>query len=289
MYLCSGYGNQPACSIEREMEANDAINKGKISFSFGKNWENFVRLNFSEERVDVAKKHLLDFMGLTDLKDKYFLDIGCGSGIHSLAALKANARKVVSLDVDPNSVATTNKIRELQSNPPNWEVLQGSILDEKFIAQIETADVVYSWGVLHHTGDLWRAIRNGARLIKEGGIFYIAVYEKTADSNFWMNMKKLYNRSSWLTKKSMELIYVWTVFFRTLSPAKIKSSISYITNYKKRRGMEFWTDVRDWLGGWPYEPATIEEVTYFCEKELGLEKVRIKTGEANIEYLFKRK
>ena len=271
------------------MGGNDAINKGEVPFSFGSNWANFVRLNFSEERVDIAKRHLMDFMGLRDLKDKYFLDIGCGSGIHSLAALKANATKVVSLDVDPESVATTNKIRELHGNPSNWEVLRGSILDEEFVAQIRAADVVYSWGVLHHTGDLWRAVRNGATLVKEGGIFYIAIYEKTADSDFWIKIKKLYNRSSWPIKKLIELGYVWTVFFRTLSPAKIKSSISYITNYKNRRGMEFWTDVRDWLGGWPYEPATPEEVTCFCENELGLEKVRIKSGDANIEYLFKRK
>ncbi|MFA6079241.1 MAG: class I SAM-dependent methyltransferase [Candidatus Omnitrophota bacterium] len=271
------------------MGGNDEVGQEKITFSFGKNWENFVRLNFSEERVDIARRYLLDFMGLADLKDKYFLDIGSGSGIHSMAALKADTRRIVSIDVDPYSVATTKKIRELQGNPSNWEVVQGSVLDEKFISEIEAADIVYSWGVLHHTGDLWRAVKNAATLIREGGIFYIAVYEKTPDSDYWIAIKKLYNRSSRLTKRIMELGYVWKVFFRTLSPSKIKASIKYIRDYKKSRGMEFWTDVRDWLGGWPYESATLEEVCHFCEEELGLEKIKVKTGEANIEYLFKRR
>jgi SAM-dependent methyltransferase len=257
-------------------------------FSFGKNWENFIRLNFSEERVEIARKHLLDFIEQPDLKDKYFLDIGCGSGIHSLAAFKSDTKKIVSLDVDPYSVETTKRIREMNGNPPNWEVLQGSILDENFITGLEPADIVYSWGVLHHTGDLWRAVRNAATLIRKGGIFYIAIYEKTSHSDYWIAIKKMYNRSPSLVKKILEVGYVWNTFFKTLSPSKIKASLDYIRSYKKSRGMEFWTDVRDWLGGWPYEPATLEEVCNFCEKELGLEKIKVKTGEANIEYIFKR-
>lgn len=264
------------------------MSREKVTFSFGRNWDTFIRLSFNDERVDIAKEHLLDFVGFGDLSDKYFFDIGSGSGIHSMAALRANARKVVSLDVDPYSVAATRRLRQLQGNPANWEILHGSILDKELVARIEPADIVYSWGVLHHTGDLWGAVRNAASLIKDGGIFYVAIYEKTQKSNYWIAVKKLYNRSSWITRRAMEIGYVWTALFRTLSPSKIKSSISYIKNYEKNRGMEFWTDVRDWLGGWPYEPATLEEVVRFCEEELGLKKIRVKTGGANIEYLFKR-
>lgn len=259
------------------------------TFSFGKNWENFFKYNFSEERVAVAQKHLLDFLSLTDLRDKTFLDIGCGSGLHSLAAFKAGAKKIISFDFDPYSVRTTNRIREMYGNPPNWEVLHGSVLDTEFISSLPPADIVYSWGVLHHTGHLWQAVKNAATRLKPGSFFYIAIYEKNQHSGFWIKVKKTYNRSPWLLKKIMELLYAYNFFFRTLSPSKIKSSLAYMRNYQKSRGMEYWTDVKDWLGGWPYEPATLQEVCSFCEEELGLESIQIKTGAENIEYLYRRK
>lgn len=265
------------------------MTKEKVTFSFGKNWENFICLNFSEERVEIAQKHLLGFLDRDDLKGKYFMDIGCGSGLHSLAAFKANAKKIVSFDFDPYSVATTKKVREMYNNPSNWEVLHGSILDKDFMSTLEPADVVYSWGVLHHTGDLWQAVRNASSFLKEGSIFYIAIYEKNKDSDYWIDVKIKYNSSTQLEKKRMEIAYVWSSFFKSRSFHTIVESFKYIKNYKKSRGMAFWTDVKDWLGGWPYEPATLEEICGFCEKELGLRKVKVKTGEANIEYLFKMK
>jgi 2-polyprenyl-6-hydroxyphenyl methylase/3-demethylubiquinone-9 3-methyltransferase len=257
----------------------------KVTFSFGKNWQKFIERNFSEDRVEISRKHLLGFLETTDLAGKYFLDIGCGSGIHSLASYRSGASRIVSLDVDPDSVRTTERIREITGNPPHWEVLQGSILDAGFVGRIEPADIVYSWGVLHHTGNLWTAMRNSASLIRPGGLFYVALYEKTAESPYWIETKKKYNRSSPAGKRRMELAYVYRTFFRTRSLRQIRGSLRYIREYRKTRGMEFWTDVRDWLGGWPYEPATPEEVTGFCTG-LGLRILKVKTGEANVEYLF---
>ena len=60
--------------------------KEKITFSFGKNWSEFIKKHFSEERVAVSRKHILNFLKLNDLRGKYFLDIGCGSGLQSLSA-----------------------------------------------------------------------------------------------------------------------------------------------------------------------------------------------------------
>lgn len=261
----------------------------KITFSFGKNWAQFIKANFSDERIAIAQQHLLKFLGLKDLRGMYFLDIGCGSGIHSLAALKSGARHIISFDVDPFSVATTRKINEMFGNPPHWQVMHGSILDEQFIRTLEPADIVYSWGVLHHTGNLWQALKNAATFLKPGSIFYIAIYDKTSDTPYWIDIKKKYNRSTWVGKKLMECSYVWRTFFNTTSISRLKQSIKYIKNYQTSRGMAFWTDVKDWLGGWPYEPATQEEICGFCEGTLGLERMKVKTGEANIEYLFKMK
>lgn len=257
-------------------------------FSFGRNWEEFIGRHFSEERVEISRKHLLGFLERDDLTGLSFLDIGCGSGIHSLAAFRSGAKTILGIDVDPDSVETTKRIREWAGNPPNWQVLEGSILDEDLVAKIAPADVVYSWGVLHHTGDLWKAVRNSASLVKQGGLFYIALYEKTARSDHWIAVKQRYNVSDPWKKTIMEGIHVYNSFFRTWSPRGWARSIRYIAGYRKSRGMEFWTDVRDWLGGWPYEPSTPEEVIHCCVKELGLVHLKTKTGEANIEYLFRR-
>lgn len=258
----------------------------KVTFSFGKNWQAFVERNFSDERVEISRTHILGFLGMSDLKGKYFLDIGCGSGLHSLAAHRSGAGRIVGIDVDEFSVEASGRIREMSGSPPSWEILRGSILDDAFAATVAPADIVYSWGVLHHTGDLWKAVRNAASLVAPGGLFYIALYEKTERSNFYIALKKKYNRASPLGKKAMEVSYVVRNFFMARGPLAIMESIRYMRDYRKTRGMEFWTDVRDWLGGWPYEPATPEEVVSFCTGTLGLTRLKMKTGEANVEYLF---
>ncbi|MGD0781386.1 MAG: class I SAM-dependent methyltransferase, partial [Candidatus Aminicenantales bacterium] len=145
-----------------------------MRYGFGKNWDEYVRRYFSDERVEIAKKHLLEFLGLASLEGKSFLDIGCGSGIHSLAALRAGADRIDSFDYDPDAVAASLRLREYAGTPSRWTVRQGSILDEEFLSRLDPADIVYSWGVLHHTGELWKAMDNSARLVKEGGVFYAA-------------------------------------------------------------------------------------------------------------------
>jgi len=266
--------------------------KEEVSFSFGKNWEHYLKKSFSDERVEISKKHLLAFLERNDLKGVTFLDIGCGSGLHSYAAYRAGAAQIVSIDVDEHSVETTTKIREMAGNPSNWRVLHGSVLDADFMSTIEPVDIVYSWGVLHHTGDLWQAVNNASMPIKPGGLFYIALYEKTAKSDYWIRIKKKYNSSSNFDKLFMEFSYVIKHFIVPAifgGPKALIKTIKYITSYRENRGMSFMTDIRDWLGGWPYQPATPEEVTDYCVTKLGLLNMKTKTGEANIEYLFKKK
>ena len=257
-------------------------------FSFGKNWRRFVRSSFSAQRLAVARSHLLDFLQLPDLRGRVFLDIGCGSGIHSLAALQSGAARVISVDVDPDSIAAARILREWHGNPGNWEILPGSILDPDFLVTLPGADIVYSWGVLHHTGELWRAISNSAGCLRPGALFYIAIYDKTPETPYWVTVKERYNRSGWWGKRRMEWRYVLGRYFWPPFPGRAASSIKYILSYKAKRGMAFMTDVRDWLGGWPYEPATAAEIDDYCRSRLGLTPLRVKTGEANIEYLFLR-
>jgi SAM-dependent methyltransferase len=279
--------------------ANSKSTADTMRYGFGENWAEFVAKDFSEERVRAAQSHLLSFLKLVDLRGKSFLDIGCGSGLHSLAACRAGAERVVSFDYDKHSVRTTEKLRELVGSPSQWRVVQGSVLDRNFLGGLERADIVYSWGVLHHTGDMWRAIENAALPMRDDGVFYIALY--TADAGimrpspqYWLNVKKSYNQAGPLRRRCMEWAYAWRVTIKNELAAG-HNPFRAIRNYQScdspghHRGMSFWTDVKDWLGGWPMEFAGTAETRAFCADRLGLELLNISTGEANTEYLFRKR
>ena len=255
------------------------------AFSFGCNWENFAQKSLTPERLEIAKQHILDFLDVAHLNGKYFLDIGCGSGLSSLAALEAGAERVVSFDSDPVSVKTTRALQETVGHTDRWTVAEGSILDKTFLARLDPADIVYSWGVLHHTGSMWQAIRNAASLLRKQGLFYVALYLTTPKSSYWLETKKRYNRSGNLRRRTMEYRYVLR---HVMLPRLIRgqSPIKEIREYKKRRGMDFMTDIRDWLGGYPYEHASIQEVVQFCRKELSLSLTNIAPTSGLSEYLF---
>lgn len=259
-------------------------------FNFGKNWEQYLKRHFNEERVEISRKHLLQFLDIDNLKDKYFLDVGCGSGLHSLAALRAGAAQIVSFDIDPNSVNTTRKIWGGADNPAHWEIKQGSILDDAFLQTLEPADIVYAWGVLHHTGHMWKAMNNAVRLMKNQALFYVALYDYDFQVNppaeFWLEVKQKYNRGGWVTKRQMELWYIWRfMLYKNLRALPV--FIRRILRYKESRGMAVYTDLVDWLGGWPMEFAKRADVKQWAEN-VNLEMVKMKTGQANTEYLFKR-
>ena len=169
-----------------------------MRYEFGKNWSDFVVSSFSEDKLKNASSHMLGFLGSSSLEGKRFLDIGCGSGIHSLAAFLAGAESVTSFDFDGKSVEATKSIRNLYGDPKNWTVLEGSILDTKFISQLGQYDIVYSWGVLHHTGDMWTAIKAAHGLMNKNALFYIVLYSKEVFVNpspeYWLKLKRKYKK-----------------------------------------------------------------------------------------------
>lgn len=236
-------------------------------FSFGKNWQNFLCLINDARRKD-ALLSIVEFMRLKNLRDKTFLDAGCGSGLFSEAAFRLGAEKIMSIDIDPFSVACCCYLHEKAGHPKNWEIREGSVLDENFLAGLGTFDIVYSWGVLHHTGKMWDAIRNTARLVKEGGLYYIAIYNKVEggrSSEFWLKVKRFYNRSSNFGKAVLEFLYMAVFFLRRL--VRFKNPIPEIIDYRAtHRGMSWKIDIVDWLGGYPYEFASVEEVFQFVKK-----------------------
>ena len=259
-------------------------------FEFGKNWKNYIERSFNQEKVEVSKKHILNFLERSHLEGLRFLDIGCGSGLHSLGALQLGAAEVISFDYDNKSVEAASMLYKYAGEPKNWKIMQGSVLDEQFMASLPKADIVYSWGVLHHTGDVWRAIRNAASPVKKGGLYYIALYsadvQKDPPPEFWLDVKQRYLAASILEKRKMEWWYVWR-FQMGYKVSALRKVLRDMIEYKKNRGMSYFTDIRDWLGGWPMEFCYDDDVKKFVTEELGMELVNIKTGEANTEFLFK--
>lgn len=259
-------------------------------FEFGKNWQKFIEKNLNKEKIDISKKHILDFMQRDNLENLTFLDIGCGSGLHSLAAWQSKATHIHSFDYDKNSVGATRYVQNKMGNPANWVSEQGSVLDDQYMANLPQFDVVYSWGVLHHTGDVWTAIKNAAARVKPGGLFYIALYSADVQINptpeFWLDVKQKYVSSSWLTQRYMDIWYIWR-FQMDKKLRKLPVFLKNMRDYKKNRGMNIFTDIRDWLGGWPMEFVFDKETIQFCEN-LGLKLKNIATGHANTEFLFVR-
>lgn len=137
-------------------------------FAFGENWGRFLNA-LNDERIAKAENSLKTMLGLERLDGLNFLDVGSGSGLFSLAARRLGAH-VVSFDYDPQSVACTQELRRrFFSDDVHWVIEQGSVLDSDYLTQLGQFDVVYSWGVLHHTGAMWQALENVVPLVRGGG------------------------------------------------------------------------------------------------------------------------
>ena len=263
-----------------------------MRYEFGKNWAAFAERHLSDDKIRDSRQRLLQFLKLPDLRGKSFLDIGSGSGLHSLAAHRAGAESILSFDFDPDSVATTNRLREWSGSPSNWTVRQGSILDTNFLSQLPQVDIVYSWGVLHHTGDMWTAVANAASFMKPDGVFFLALYTSDVYVNpspeYWLRVKQAYNLAGPWRRRWMELTHICRFCIWDDLRAR-RNPLKRIFNYSAGRGMVFLTDLRDWLGGWPMEFAGLVETKDFCEKKLELEVLNVNAGEGNTEYLVRRR
>ncbi|MFQ5456255.1 MAG: class I SAM-dependent methyltransferase [Nitrospirota bacterium] len=261
------------------------------TFSFGKNWQIFLK-SLNEERIRNAESSLTEFLGLKDLQGKSMLDIGCGSGLFSYAAFNLGARQIISLDVDPFSVECCNYMHKKANSPPHWKIYEGSILDNNFISKLGEFDIVYSWGVLHHTGNMWNAVKNSARLVRKEGYYYIAIYNRVEGrkgSMLWLKIKELYNVSPKIGKHALEILYILNYFIGHL--IRFRNPITNIINYKSQRGMKWRTDITDWLGGYPYEFASVEEIFRFMKDNFPdfiLENIKTDNGLGCNEFLYKR-
>jgi len=234
-------------------------------FEFGKNWAWFLE-TLNDEKIEEAVKSLRDMLETDSLAGQSFLDIGSGSGLFSLAARRLGAR-VHSFDYDPNSVGCTEELKHRYfTDDSQWTIESGSALDANYVASLGKFGVVYSWGVLHHTGDMWTALANAAIPAASGGKLFIAIYnDQGTASRRWTKAKKLYNR----LPPGLRFLVLWPSFWVLNWRSLVKDCLRLkpfktIRDYgKNQRGMSFWQDLVDWVGGYPFEVATPERIFDF--------------------------
>jgi 2-polyprenyl-6-hydroxyphenyl methylase/3-demethylubiquinone-9 3-methyltransferase len=261
-------------------------------FQFGKNWDDFLN-SITEEHLAESEKSLRELLDVNDLKGKRFLDIGSGSGLFSLSAMRMGA-EVVSFDYDKHSVACAVKLKTRHFPQSNgWKIQQGSILSREFVESLGAFDVCYAWGVLHHTGNLWQAIFNAQLPVKTGGTFVIAIYnDEGIVSSAWHIIKRNYCKGG-LRKVLLTSIFYPIFFLSGLVGDLIRlrnPAARYADHKRKHRGMSLIHDWKDWLGGYPYEVATPERIEAFLEN-LGfrlLRKIPPAYGFGNYQFAFRR-
>ena len=262
-------------------------------FEFGENWAKFLSV-LNEARIEEAEHSIRETLGVPTLEGRDFLDAGSGSGLFSLAAMRLGARRVHSFDFDHSSVGCTLELRRrFFADDPRWTIERGSVLDAKYLSSLGQFDVVYSWGVLHHTGDMWRGLELLDHRVREGGSLLISIYnDQGAKSKLWRAVKRTYN----VVPQSLRF---WIVLAVAVPREAIGAATSLLrgrpmayvhawTRYHRSRGMSRWHDLVDWVGGYPFEVAKPDEIfSFYRDRGYTLTNLRTVGGGLGCnEYLF---
>jgi len=252
------------------MSSKNKLRSVESHFKFGENWRSFVD-TLSKRSIEEAERGLTRLFPKGELRRHRFLDIGCGSGLHMLAAQRLGATEIVGIDLDSVSVQTAETLLSTHANSQAWLVKVKDVFDLD-PRQDGVYDVVYSWGVLHHTGDMWVAIRKAAAMVAPGGHFALALYRHTPLCGFWRVEKKIYSTSPRFVQAIMRVLYKAIYLCGLIATGR--SPAEYTRNYVSARGMDWSHDVHDWLGGYPYDSVRPLQLIAFLQ-DLGFSIERV--------------
>ena len=273
---------------QTKLKSGEAVSKSH--FDFGENWREFSANHLSAERIEEARREFRILTAGLDFEGATFLDVGFGQGFGSLFAEEMGA-KVAGIDSNPKCLEAVEFSRKAFPNDVgrNLDLAVGSILSVQDVERLRAKtvcgyDVIHAWGVLHHTGKMTEAFTNCANLLCDEGHLIVAIYNAHWSSPFWKQVKKLYCLSGRKTRKAM----IW--FFAPLV-AGAKVLVKKGNPFNKERGMDFMVDLVDWVGGYPYEWATVDQIVDLGEKH-DLQIVRVIRSSVPTgcnEFVFRRK
>jgi 2-polyprenyl-6-hydroxyphenyl methylase/3-demethylubiquinone-9 3-methyltransferase len=238
-----------------------------MRFSFGRNWLSYSKCALDQNKVISARQEFASLMRGIELRGARFLDIGFGQGLAVFFAAEAGA-DVIGIDVDPICAKALQATRRFFPSTTLPQIKLVSILDDEFVRSQQTMDgfdVVHSWGVLHHTGNMTKAFQNAASLVKPGGFLIISIYNRHWTSPFWRTLKYVFHHLPGFLQNAMVFVLYPFFYARARSLSKDGSPMA-------SRGMDLRHDLRDWLGGYPYEYASPIAVQRFFA-ELGFRTV----------------
>jgi len=247
------------------MSSPDEKTDVSTHYRFGENWSHFAGGLTMNQRLS-AKQDLARFVGEGRIRNASFLDIGSGSGVHSLAALELGASAVLAVDFDPQSVATTRKVLDTYQPNRSWRAERANVLTD-FADSVDRYDIVYSWGVLHHTGSMWDALGQARRLVKPGGHLAVALYNKTPLCRLWAIEKRVFSKLPRAVQAVLASSFVCLLAVRKV--LLLENPVSWFRNYSSMRGMSPYFDAHDWLGGYPYESVGHDELVQWMKARGG--------------------
>jgi SAM-dependent methyltransferase len=287
--------------VNKLCDMTDEPDSADTKFAFGKNWAGFLE-TLNDEKIKVAQESMQRLLGIDDLQNRRFLDAGSGSGLFSLSAYRLGA-PVTSFDVDHDSVGCAQELRErFCEDESRWIVLHGSLTDTGFLKDMGRFDVVYCWGVAHHTGQMWSSIGHLIRNVDSGGLLVLAIYnDQLYISRAWNVVKRIYQRlPGWLRPGYVAAIGSVTFLKRLtitllagiLRLVAFRNPLVPFTNWIRQTqasGMHGWHDLVDWVGGWPFEVARPEEIFRFMrDRGFRLQELTTSTGHGCNEFVFVR-
>lgn len=293
----------------RREDVVDASVQTIDKFAFGKNWSQFLE-KLDPQRLATAEESLKRLLARSvdsdsdsfSLDGKRFLDAGSGSGLFSLSAFRMGAN-VTSFDADPDSVGCSLALRDRRGDAASWNVISGSLLDQTFMESLGKHDVVYCWGVAHHTGDMWTAINHLIDRVDHGGTLVLAIYnDQSYVSQIWRIIKRTYMRLPTVLRPvfacfvGIVLIgrrFVMTLLASVFRVFTLKNPLIPFLNWANEtqgRGMHVWHDLVDWVGGWPFEVAKPEDIfRELRDRDFELRELITCAGHGCNEFVFRRR
>lgn len=292
---------------EPSRDSSTADTREVKHFEFGRNWSSFLT-RLTDQRIESATHSVQRLLKCDKLIGKRFLDAGCGSGLFSLVATRLGA-SVTSFDFDEDSVQCAQQLRSIYGGSvTSWEICRGSLLDQEFMRSLGTFDVVYCWGVAHHTGSMWQAIEWLAPTVRNEGQLVVAIYnDQEYISRGWSLIKSIYQRlpailkpiyvaiigTYWPLKRILTTLIACVLRLITLRNPLVPL-ICWLNELRHpaidQRGMDWWIDLKDWVGGWPFEVAKPEDVFRFLrDRGFVLEELITRGGHGCNEFVFRKR